>query len=194
MNIELFNELAKQKPAQHLAEWQFFLEICEMYFKKYEIDNPVIVELGAFRRMQKKFWERLLGAEHIDIDISDRGKTNVPDILGDTHNPETIKILKERLNGRFIDVLFIDAGHRYEDCKKDFEMYLPLCNGIVAFHDIGIKRENVDVWLFWNELKEKAYRGKEQYKDFLFLSIFAPKISGQNYSDTKVGIGMILKK
>ena len=193
MNLELFDELMEDRPSQHYPEWQMFLEICEMYLKKHEIKNPIVVELGVYQNMQKKFWKQLFGAEHIGIDASVR--RSIPDIHGNTHDSKTLETLKKKLNGKSIDILFIDAGHCYESVKKDFEMYSPLCNRIVAFHDINLGRykpiKNREVWKFWDELKLKAHMGKEGYEDYLFLSMFQRKSIEMNRS---IGIGVIIKK
>lgn len=202
MNLELLNELMGQKqPKQHLPEWLMFLEVCEMYLKKHDIKNPIVVELGAGRNRQKKFHEQLLSAEHISIDNARRWCT--PDIIGNTHDPKTMETLKKKLGGRPINILFIDASHFYEDVKKDFDLYSPLCSDIIAFHDIETERHTerreagdpvgrlAEVWEFWDDLKIAAYAGKEEYRRFLFLSIFQHR-SGRKKS--QMGIGMIMKK
>jgi len=161
-----------------------FLELCEMYLKKHEIKNPIVVELGVKRNKQKRFYEELLGAEHIGIDISDR--SGIPDILGNTHDPETMEALKKKLQGRPINILFIDACHFYEDVKQDFEMYEPLCSDIIVLHDIMLHRR--EVGKFWGELRKKARKGIEEYRNFLFLSIY------QHRKDNlQLGIGIIIK-
>jgi len=186
MNLELFEQLWKQgRPSQHSGEWRTFLQLCESYLKKREIRHPIVVELGLFANAQKKFYEQLLGAEHIGINIDHR-RCN-PDILGNTHYPGTLKRLKEKLNGKSINILFIDAGHTYRAVENDFEMYSPLCNDIVAFHDINLGRrgkegrkgelENRQVWKFWDKLK------KGGYKDFSFISI-----------EQREGIGVMMRK
>lgn len=189
MNLELLNELMKQRPSQHLPEWRMFLEVCEAYLKRCKIKNPIIVELGVWKNRQKKFYEQLLEAEHIGIDFSDKRCT--PDILGNLHHSKTMEMLKEKLRGRPINILFIDASHFYGNVKKDFELYSPLCKDIIAIHDIEscryIERKKHEVWKFWDELKTRAHKGMEEYKDFLFLSIYQHRVSN-------MGIGMIIKK
>ena len=184
INLKLFNELFKKRPSQHKEEWLAYLEICDTHLKKHSIENPIVVELGVYKNMQKKFYTVLLGAEHIGIDISE--KYGIPDIKGDTHDPETLKRLKERLDGRDINILFIDACHKYYDVRKDFEIYSPLCVDIVAFHDTEIGRrggrEGHQVWRFWDELKNIAYKNSER---LLFSSI------QRGHSP---GIGVIIKK
>ncbi len=191
MNLELFHEWTRRiYPSQNLSEWRIFLEICEMYLKEHEIKNPIAVELGIARNRQKKFYEQLLGAQHIGIDIST--KRGTPDIVGNIHDLKTFEALKTKLNSNPINILFIDANHSYEAVKKDFEMYSPLCNDIVALHDIDSQRyqgnKRVEVWRFWDELKEKASKRMEGYDNFLFFSIY------HHGSRGNLGIGVIIKR
>lgn len=60
-------------------------------------------------------------------------------ICGSSQATETLAKTKEYLNGKQIDLLFIDGAHGYEALKMDFEYYLPLVRigGIVAMHDVG---------------------------------------------------------
>ena len=84
----------------------------------------------------------------------------------DSHNIETLNKVKNILNGRNIDFLFIDGDHTYEGVKKDFEMYSPLVNkgGVIAFHDI-LKHPieiGCEVDKLWNEIKKEF-----QYKEII---------------------------
>jgi len=84
----------------------------------------------------------------------------------DSHKQETKNKLAEILDGRGIDLLFIDGDHRYKGVKKDFQLYSPLVkqNGLIVFHDI-IYHPNVPeckVNKFWNEIKRK-------YKNAAFI-------------------------
>ncbi len=193
MNLKLYNKLMVKGsgPRQNKHEWQVFLENCEAHLKKHKIENPVAVELGLFKGRQKKFYEQLLGAEHIGININNKHTT--PDIIGNTHDPKTLKALKRRLGKRPINILFIDASHTYNSVKKDFQIYSPLCSDIVAFHDIGNSRnENYKddkddgVWRFWDELNALEREGADEYKDFSFISI--------REEENFMGIGMIIKR
>lgn len=194
MDFELFDRLIERdgKLAQHPPEWKMFLEICELYIKKNKINDPIVVELGVLYNMQKRFYEELLGARHIGIDSSTR--RSVPDIIGFTGHATTITALKKKLGKRPIDILFIDASHRYEYVSEDFRLYFPLCDGIVAFHDIETgrysKRRKHEVWKLWDELKEASFT--EKYENFLFISLHQcrPK-RGRN---RRLGIGMIIKR
>lgn len=194
MNIKLFDEFMKKenRPSQNYPEFRMFLEFCEVYLKENKVKKPVVVELGAWRNKQKKFYEQFLGADHISIDLHKRGN---PDIKGNTHDPETMKALKKKLDGRLIDILFIDAGHDYKSARRDFELYSPLCNSLIAFHDIECHRhsgrKDMEVWKLWDELKMKAYSGRRSYKRFLFLSIFHYRGAGNG---VQMGIGVMIRK
>ncbi len=218
MNRKRYNRLMRRgAPKQHPPEWRAFLELCEDHMKKQGIEHPVVVELGSYKNDQKKFYEQLLNAEHIGIDISDSGK---PDIKGSTYKSKTLKALKKKLNGRDINILFIDASHRYKNVKKDYEIYAPLCKNIVALHDVELGRYQVErtreVWKFWDELKLKAHKEtqsyafcpvsahscpaktrrvpKEEYtayKDYLFISIHQHRTEGDG---SQKGIGLIIKE
>jgi predicted O-methyltransferase YrrM len=79
----------------------------------------------------------------------------------DSHRPETLAGIKEALQGKKLDLLFIDGDHRYEGVRRDFEMYSPLVRsgGLLAFHDIAQSGE-LEVCKFWDEVKQK-YTYKE---------------------------------
>jgi len=193
MNLELFNKLMEEKPSQNPPEWEAFLEICHTHMMKHGIKNPIVVELGAWRSRQKRFYEQLLGARYTSIDIST--KRSIPDIHGNTHDPEILKALKKKLGKEPINILFIDASHRYKNVKKDYEMYSPLCSDIIAFHDVELGRyENSgkrEAWRFWDELRMKMYKGEGKYRDFTVLSIHHYR---ESKNDRQMGIGVIIKR
>ena len=59
-------------------------------------------------------------------------------LRADSHDPWTLEAVRAALDGREVDVLFIDGDHTYEGVKRDFEMYAPLVRqgGVIGFHDI----------------------------------------------------------
>lgn len=152
MDRKYFNnlwELNIGPPNQQIQEWYFFLEFIEAYFKNRKIMNPIVVEIGIGNNKQKKYYEKLLGAEHIGID---KRLDRRADIVGDTGNLTTLNCLKTMLEGRPINLLFIDGGHKYESVKNDYKLYSPLTKNIIAFHDIRCLLSNVEVRLFWPEV------------------------------------------
>lgn len=180
MNIKDFSALvAKQHPNQFPEEWKCFLEFVEAHFKNRGITRPIVVELGIERSYQKRFYEEFLGAEYIGIDILQRGE---PDILGNTHDEETLNKLKVKLKGRDINLLFIDAEHFYTDAKRDYEMYGPLVRNIVAFHDVlhnDPRDKGVRVRLLWEEIM----RDEDRYLKVVF-----------SLKHLYMGIGVIVKE
>lgn len=197
MNQKLFDELMVKGsgPYQRRVEWEAFLEACDKYLRKYDIKHPVVVEIGTFKNRQKKFWEQLFNAEHIGININ--AKYEMPDILGDSHKSETMVTLKQKLRGRAIDILYIDASHRYESVEADFKIYGPLCTGIIGFHDIESGRyeerqERDGVYRFWTDLRTQRYKETKEGEKWLFVSIH------QCHFEEKIrrglGIGVIIKR
>lgn len=83
-------------------------------------------------------------------------------LRADSHRKETLSTVSKLLNGRRLDVLFIDGDHTYAGVRADFEMYSPLVRpgGIVAFHDIAVQPLPNEVVRLWNEIKP-GYRHKE---------------------------------
>ena len=184
MNIGDFNLLAKeQSPFQNLPEWQYFLEFIEAYFKNRGLSHPIVVELGVQYNHQKRFYEEFLGAEHIGIDFKE--KLGKPDILGDTHDEETLNKLKTKLNGRAINLLFIDADHSYDEVVMDYEMYGPLVQNIIAIHDVVHNDPTLPLVLarlLWEEILRNEW-GEDKYTKLLI-----------SLEPVRFGIGLVVKE
>lgn len=80
-------------------------------------------------------------------------------IAGSSLAWSSVRALERILDGRKIDLLFIDGSHDYGAVKSDFELYAPFCaaDGVVAFHDINVFPDShgpgMDVGVFWSQLK-----------------------------------------
>ena len=198
MNLKKFDELMGTFHRMHLGqdpkEWRCFLEFISSYFSNRGEYRPLIVEIGVWNGIPRRFYEKLLNAEYIGIDlgkpfapITIYSEDSVPDIAGDSHSLETVEKLKTRLNGRPIDLLFIDGDHSYQGVKSDYELYGPLVKHIIAFHDIyGIDFKTPfprAVYQFWNEIVEKEKN--------LPLVIF--KKDSLKDHGLQMGIGLIIK-
>lgn len=76
-------------------------------------------------------------------------------LQGDSHDPRTALAVTELLDGRSVDLLFIDGDHSLEGVTRDWLDYGPLVRegGLVAFHDIvDHRRDDVGVHLLWQEI------------------------------------------
>lgn len=76
-------------------------------------------------------------------------------ILGDSHSPEVIEHVKSL--GPF-DFVFIDANHRIEHVRQDWENFGPLGKRVV-FHDIRKpgpgENQDCQVWMLWEVIKDE---------------------------------------
>jgi hypothetical protein len=158
MNIKKYDELMAALPErgdlmQENTEWFAYLEFVSAYFKSRKIVRPLVVEIGIYRGATRAFYEQILGAEYTCIDINAEYH---PDILGDSKDRATYDALTDRLNGRFIDLLFIDGDHKYEAAKRDYETYSPLARHLVVLHDVIARRDGmesvIEVFRLWEEI------------------------------------------
>lgn len=108
-------------------------------------------------------------------------------ISGDTHAEYTRNTVKNLLNGRKVDFLWIDAQHHSIDVEKDFIDYggFVCDNRIIGFHDTRLCRS------FWDRFtggsidaidgskEEYMIFKKEEYKNSLGTGIFY-KLHNQN--------------
>jgi predicted O-methyltransferase YrrM len=140
------------------------------------------------------------------------GQTNVECKLFESFGPATQKFefirersflqsslakLRQILDGRALDLLFIDGDHSYAAVKSDYEMYHPFvaADGMIAFHDIVEIPKQFEAWsrgnevaIFWRELSPRI-EGRE-----FIDSDFAPEKSGTPVSRIwpPLGIGVVL--
>ena len=72
-----------------------------------------------------------------------------------SHLPETLRVVRNILQGHELDFLFIDGDHTYEGVREDFMMYSPLVRegGLIAFHDVAESGGSREVHRLWSELK-----------------------------------------
>jgi len=105
-------------------------------------------------------------------------------LRADSHSQETLGKIKNILDGRKADFVFIDGDHTYEGVKRDFEMYSPLLRsgGLLAFHDIVVHpaESGCEVSKLWEEISAST-----KYKHTLIVD--DPK-------QTSCGIGILTQE
>jgi cephalosporin hydroxylase len=123
----------------------------------------LVVEVGSFDGGTLWAWQQICPTV-IGVDLPPPGhedtvRLNTLDcqiVLGDSHDPATLERLKGLLEGRAVDMLFIDGDHTFDGVKADHELYAPLVRpgGLVGFHDIcqHPSMEFVQVNRFWATL------------------------------------------
>lgn len=157
------------------------------------INPATILEIGTCNGGTLFIWSNLASELVITCDLNkskireelyrsfppDGSDCEVISLAGDSHDQTFFDKVKQSLNGRQVDFLFIDGDHTESGVRSDYNMYSPLVRpgGIIAFHDILKKQPtpNNQVYHFWKEIK-KSTRTEEFVKD---------------YSQTGFGIGII---
>jgi len=114
------------------------------------------VEIGSHTGKSLRFMrENFPNVEMIAIDDGQKqaaltqtaAEVDAELIIHDSHSEPAHRKLKGSLDGREIDLLFIDGDHSCVGCALDVEMYTPFVRrgGIVMFHDCGEPWANIGV-------------------------------------------------
>ncbi len=84
-------------------------------------------------------------------------------VFGNSHDDLIELELSKMLNGKKIDILFIDGDHSYTGLRDDFERYEKYVaqGGIIALHDIASLDYNSGPPKYWKEIKKYGYRTEE---------------------------------
>jgi predicted O-methyltransferase YrrM len=98
------------------------------------------------------------GRDRERLRLFKKDKQTVKLIDANSQHQTTVDTLCDILGTRPVDILFIDADHRYPGVKRDFDLYSPLVRegGLVAFHDVIRQNDpRSGVHLLWNELEQE---------------------------------------
>ena len=141
-------------------------ELAELIQLVQNLEPEVVLEIGSMWGDTLQAWKdaapdatlisiSLTGGIHGGGAVREGITQNHLDL--DSHSPATLERVKEILDGRDVDFLFIDGDHSYSGVSQDFAMYAPLVRegGVVAFHDILYHSGFADVQVeeFWNQIK-----------------------------------------
>jgi cephalosporin hydroxylase len=170
MNIKEIAETAIQggRAAQHCWELEQTLQLV------YDMQPEVILEIGSYKGWSLWAWAQVApkGATLISVDLPYKNRPGTgfdkdPEMLSrfegkkmhffreNSRLPETKEKVVKALDGRKVDFLFIDGGHSYGGVRRDYEMYAPLVDGVIGFHDIANNHKTCRVIDFWAEIKEE---------------------------------------
>jgi predicted O-methyltransferase YrrM len=117
---------------------------------------------GLFGGGYPRSWRRLLGSvgrpgQHVHL------------VRGDSQQEATRAEVGALLGGT-ADLLLIDADHRYDGVRRDYELYRDLVapSGLIAFHDVvpGSPAMVGGVPRFWEELKISDLETTEIVEDW----------------------------
>lgn len=91
-----------------------------------------------------------------------RHEQSVHLVYGDSHDPETAKVVRRLFRGDLVDFLLIDGDHTYDGASADWRTYSPLVRsgGFIALHDIQDwapenRQDEIQVWRLWTELRKE---------------------------------------
>jgi cephalosporin hydroxylase len=162
------NAVKGDRASQHAWELEQMLNLV------YELQPKVILEIGSYKGWSLWSWAQVSPKDatliSVDLPYKKRPGTGFdkdPIMQAEFEGHEMHYIREnsmlqstkdkvvEALNGRTVDFLFIDGGHRYKTVRSDYEMYSPLVDGIIGFHDIANNHHSCRVIDLWAEIKKE---------------------------------------
>lgn len=174
--FEGFGEFQKIRPAQIRSEIQGLFEVVR------DLKPKTVCEIGTALGGTFYIWCQAAADDALLISLDlphmfyspnrrdfygefAKGRQRTKFLPGDSHRPEALAALREALEGREIDYLFIDGDHSDAGVRQDFATFSPLVRkgGVIAFHDIlpnPVTPRN-QVYPLWRELKERYPRHRE---------------------------------
>lgn len=167
-----------------LSSLQIDSEFIELINRLSKMESTITIEIGTYMGGTLIGWSRITKALLISVDIPqgyNRKRQKLyqslnypnlnPKIITLQENSQvisTVDKVRQVLQDKQVDILFIDGDHQYDGVKKDFELWSPLVRsgGVIVFHDI-IKCDvnNYGVHILWEELKS-VYRTEEIVADY----------------------------
>lgn len=156
---------------QCTQNWYEAARLCERIKK---LRPKTILEIGVEKGGSMNLWLSFSAQDALFVGVDsamqflidrEHGECRKKFIEIDSKKPEVLDKVKEALEGREVDFLFIDGGHDEPTVRNDYRKFAPLVRegGIIAFHDIApsLNQEHcAGIGRLWKELKTK-YRYEE---------------------------------
>lgn len=136
------------------------------------IKPKVILEIGTCNGGTLFIWSNIATDLVITCDLNeskiredlyaqfppDQSACRILPLSGNSHDSDFLQLVKDKLDGRQVDFLFIDGDHTESGVRQDYEMYSSLVRpgGLIAFHDIAQKQPipQNQVQNFWASIKD----------------------------------------
>ena len=169
---------------KRLSSLQIDSEFIELIDRLSKMESAITIEIGTYMRGTLIGWSRITKDLLISIDIpqgyNHRRQNLYQSLNYPNSNPEIITLqensqavstvdkVRQILQDKQVDILFIDGDHQYEGVKRDFELWSPLVRsgGVIVFHDIvKCDANNYGVHILWEELKS-LHRTEEIVADY----------------------------
>ena len=192
---ERLQELFKYNPQQSIDEIEVLIDRLS---NNGELGT--ILELGIGTGGTLKIWEQLLPQNKnsliISIDIQpnvewvyENSFVDIRVIKGSTNDHSVRQGVKDILNGRKVDFLFIDTRHWNDAVKEDLLDYGGFVrdNGIIALHDIAFFHS------YWDKLTWEHPIGKDNIPYHAYEPVKEKTVFHKEEIKTRFGIGILWK-
>ena len=150
---------------KHDREQQFEIgwEMQQMLQEMYQRRIDTVLEIGTFQGDSLRVWREELDPE-LMIGVQDTDETTpetamelgVRMVQGKSQDAAVYAEVLGVLDGRRLDLLYIDGDHLYDAVKEDWQLYSPLVRegGIIVLHDAVIEdNPTVEVFRFYREVR-----------------------------------------
>lgn len=153
-DMKAFSESVPEEHKMSRDEVSFHEYVHILYTLRNHVTAPtaVYVEIGVWKGASSIMMSRhpyltnvigidLFAFEHqreeVDVYVHALKGDGTVDVIK-SMSQDAVPALQEILNGRGIDILFIDGDHSVQGVRSDFELYLPLVNpgGFICFDDV----------------------------------------------------------
>jgi predicted O-methyltransferase YrrM len=153
---------------------QNYYEVARLCERIKTLQPRTILEIGVDRGGSMNLWLNFAPSDALYIGVDNAMQFVIQRnhyqekvfIEADSTKPDTVNKVKDALDGREVDFLFIDGNHNEFSVRSDFKNYADLVRkgGIIALHDISgtLNMEHcAGVRKLWEEVKTSGVKTEE---------------------------------